>query len=101
MATTGTISIGNDTAYLTLVTGQSSVTDGATEVVTVDCDRAQLVLVNHSTDKTVYFGVSTSLTTTNGVGFLPTSSYRWPYAGPLYGIVSAGTAVVSYGKLER
>jgi len=96
----GAITKGNDTVYNLLTTKQVSCTDAATAIVTADGKRAKLNLFNISTDTVIYVGNSTSVTTTNGYGLEPQKHIPWPYAGPLYGIVTTGSEKVSVCEIQ-
>lgn len=94
----GHIAHQNDTAYNYMTTKQVSVTDAATEIVTADGTRAKLCLFNLSTATSIYVGNTDSVTTTNGFSLEPRRHIAWPYAGPLYGIVTAATEIVTVAE---
>ena len=96
----GAITKGNDTVYNLLTTKQVSCTDAATQIVTADGTRAKLNLFNVSTNVVIYVGNSTSVTTSNGFGLEPQRHIPWPYAGPLYGIVTTGSQTLSVCEIQ-
>ena len=87
-------------SFVGLETGQSSVTTGATEIVTAEASRGRLLLANTSTNVTVFVGQSTSVTTSNGYPLLPLTQTPLEYTGDLYGIVQTTTTIVGWLKLR-
>ena len=84
-----------------------TVSNVATLILAPNTARLSLLLVNASTDTTIYIGQDTSVTTTNGVPIYPESNLTEDsggtkmYCGPIYGIVSTGTADCRYWERQR
>ena len=78
-----------------------TVSDTATEIVPANTARRNVTIVNTEEAKIVYIGPDSSITTSNAIPLYETQTRdqdRIPegYQGPIYGIVSTGTADVRY-----
>lgn len=82
--------------------GAVSVGNTATLIIPANVTRHSIVISNEDTALTVYFGPDTSITTANAPGIYPGGNFTEDsgatntWKGPIYGIVSAGTASVRY-----
>lgn len=84
-----------------------SVASTATLIVAENTQRKSLIIVNNDPDTVVYIGPNTSITTSNAVPLYENQHNDWikglseHYHGPVYGIVSTGTADVRYWEITQ
>jgi hypothetical protein len=87
---------------MTITTGQATVTTSATPIIPI-WGRYEATIQNHSSTVDVWIG---DATVTVGTGFrlpavLPAGGSSWTMTGPsaVYGITSAGSALVSFNEV--
>jgi len=97
---TGTVNVGNWRTSSTGSYGSVSVGTSATQILASNSNRKALIIYNNG-DTTVYIGLDSNVTTTSGMP-LPPYAYMHvkDYTGPVYGIVSSGSADVRYVELS-
>jgi hypothetical protein len=81
-------------------TGQVSVGTSATVISAANTDQAGVLITNASATATVYLGAS-GVTSSTGAVLAAGSSITIPTISAVYGIVSTGTATVSYISLTE
>jgi hypothetical protein len=86
--------------------GAVSVADTATKIISANCNRQALILVNNSSDTVVYIGADDSVTIANGIPLYTYMTKEYTkafgfYNGDIYGIVTSGTADVRYWEMTQ
>ena len=86
--------------------GNVSVTTSATEIVPANVARREIDIANNSSSTTMYVGIDSSVTTSNGFPIYPRQNRSkvdilTTYKGPIYGIVASGTVDTRYWETTQ
>lgn len=81
-------------------TGQVSVATTATLIIAANGVRQAVLITNTHATATVFLGVGLGVTTATGHALTAGSSITLPVGSPVYGIVAASTATVTYVEVD-